>query len=95
MIRELEESELLDLLAQFDDVSPNDSVVIDVGVVQSLTTMAQRGLEMATPNESAVAKMRRDERERCARIAEDPRKSFASPLARSQIAAAIRAGAGK
>jgi hypothetical protein len=40
---ELSEAGLLDLKAQFDDVNPNDSAVIDVGVIQSLIRLALKG----------------------------------------------------
>lgn len=50
---DLSESGLLDLRAQFDGVSPMDSVVIDVGVVQSLTENglagAQKGPNLRLP----------------------------------------------
>lgn len=41
MIEDLSEDDILDLAAQFDDVSPTDSVVVDVGVIQSLVKMAK------------------------------------------------------
>lgn len=41
---ELSEAGLLDLKAQFDDVDPNHSTVIDVGVVQSLVHLALKSV---------------------------------------------------
>lgn len=43
--QELTESALLDLRAQFDDVDPDHSVVIDVGVIQSLVRLALKGMD--------------------------------------------------
>jgi hypothetical protein len=46
MSTDLAEGALLDLKAQFDDLDPNDSVVMDVGVIMSLVRMALRLLEL-------------------------------------------------
>jgi hypothetical protein len=44
-MKELSESDLLDLRAQLDGVPPDHSTVIDVGVVQALVEMALELLE--------------------------------------------------
>jgi hypothetical protein len=45
VMKELSESDLLDLRAQLDGVPPDHSTVIDVGVVQALVEMALELLE--------------------------------------------------
>jgi hypothetical protein len=47
MMQELSEAGLLDLKAQFDGVYPEDSVVVDVGVIQSLVRLALAALDKA------------------------------------------------
>lgn len=46
MDKDLPESDLLGLKAQFDGVDPDNVTVIDVGVVQSLVRMALRLVEL-------------------------------------------------